>query len=827
MVTVALAIHAAACAAPSRPPPPASAQCRPAGARSADVHVVAHEDDDLLFMNPDISTSIARGNHVVTIYLTAGATSGPADVSFMVAREKGILNAYAYMVAPVDAVTSLFDEAATVAHWTLHDGAPIQVSTSSGVRQMIQYDFANELPAGGSLSVVFLRLFQTNGEMDLRALWDGRAASVPITECAAPQCPLGSVLPPQSYSRDQLIETIAALLQRFHVAAGEVPLQLSTLDATQINIMQEGCCDGWQDNADHVAAAQFTIAGFVRYHTIASAAPRSLRQYRGYSASMEPVNLDADLEGLVKRRIYYRYDIIVHPNPDVDIDPDDPDDPHFKHYELHTNRKYATITVASTATLQGRLETAAGQCLTVTASGLRTGACNGAPEWQITPRSEIRLASDPTQCVMLGNPGDDLARLDICRAPADAEPQSLVLTSNGQIRARGAGCLDGTDQGLQAAACIGLLDAGGHPLRRPVETQDWTLLFSEPHLISTQFSDSTEIGTDRSYFRTLTIADGQICLRRPAGPGCARYRAGAGRASLDGTLDPFATLPAQPAEYTDAQGWRDDSTGSTLSFTRLLPSGPVEVCGRGYYGIRCGTGTAATWWTTNFSTSNGWASSPSYYGSIRLADVDGDGYADVCGRGFYGISCGTGNGAGFNSPVLMTSQFSNDGGWNPGEYGDTMQFADLDGDGCDDVCGRSIDGMHCALSDGSSFIHAHTWSFNAGNESGNNTRDFGDSDPAGAWPTTPAKYRSIRLVDINRDGLTDVCGRDVGGIWCALSTGSAFESKRAVVSTSFTDSAGWNAEAYGSTLSFGRLDGNDRIDMCARGMEGIWCSEGP
>jgi hypothetical protein len=362
------------------------------------------------------------------------------------------------------------------------------------------------------------------------------------------------------------------------------------------------------------------------------------------------------------------------------------------------------------------------------------------------------------------------------------------------------------------------------------QQQNWTLLLSNPRLISTQFSDATEVDDSRSYYRTVTIADRQICLRRPGGVGCAAYQDKPGEtAPLDGTLQPFVAWASDPPEYTDDLGWNDDSTGSTVSFRRLAKSGNLDVCGRGYYGIRCGTGAAASWWTTEFSTLNGWDSSPSYYGSVRLADIDGDGNADVCGRGYYGITCALGTGTSFTNPTLMTLEYSNAHLWDPSRYGETIQFGDVDGDGRDDVCGRGIYGLLCGTStpQGGAFVETHTWAMNVGNNQTANTRDFGDSDPLADWDETPAKYRSIRLVDINRDGFADVCGRGTYGIYCALSTGTAFEAKRNIMPFDFGDAQLWNSEQYGSTFSFGDLDGDKRVDLCARGIEGMWCSEGP
>jgi len=89
-------------------------------------------------------------------------------------------------------------------------------------------------------------------------------------------------------------------------------------------------------------------------------------------------------------------------------------------------------------------------------------------------------------------------------------------------------------------------------------------------------------------------------------------------------------------------------------------------------------------------------------------------------------------------------------------------------------------------------------------------------------------YGSIQLVDVNRDGLTDVCGRSSNGTYCAFSAGNRFERKRQVVlyPEDFTDAQGWWNPSNGTTLSFGDLDGNARVDLCARGINGIVCTTG-
>jgi LmbE family N-acetylglucosaminyl deacetylase len=59
------------------------------------INIVAHQDDDLLFMNPDILHDITAGYCVRTIYLTAGDAGG--DKQYWLSRELGSEAAYSEM----------------------------------------------------------------------------------------------------------------------------------------------------------------------------------------------------------------------------------------------------------------------------------------------------------------------------------------------------------------------------------------------------------------------------------------------------------------------------------------------------------------------------------------------------------------------------------------------------------------------------------------------------------------------------------------------------------------------------------------------------------
>ena len=119
---------------------------------------------------------------------------------------------------------------------------------------------------------------------------------------------------------------------------------------------------------------------------------------------------------------------------------------------------------------------------------------------------------------------------------------------------------------------------------------------------------------------------------------------------------------------------------------------------------------AATLWSSAFSDANGWHLHESLYGTIQFPDVNGDGKADVCGRRSDGIYCARSNGTSFGAQGtagLYSAHFSNAGGWDADPaYWATIRFPDINGDGWADVCGRSSAGIQCGISWGSYLANA-------------------------------------------------------------------------------------------------------------------------
>ncbi|HCF62120.1 MAG TPA: hypothetical protein DFS52_29525, partial [Myxococcales bacterium] len=103
---------------------------------------------------------------------------------------------------------------------------------------------------------------------------------------------------------------------------------------------------------------------------------------------------------------------------------------------------------------------------------------------------------------------------------------------------------------------------------------------------------------------------------------------------------------------------------------------------------------------------------------------------------------------------------------------------------------------------------------------------FGAAVAGPAWADSvgwnnPQYYGSIRTGDIDGDGKVDVCARAAAGIRCALSTGSGFGN--GIVGPEWSNAAGYGAVEYWSTIRMTDVDGDGRADLCARGPAGVTC----
>ena len=256
---------------------------------------------------------------------------------------------------------------------------------------------------------------------------------------------------------------------------------------------------------------------------------------------------------------------------------------------------------------------------------------------------------------------------------------------------------------------------------------------------------------------------------------------------------------------------------ATIQFADVNGDGKADVCGRDVSGIVCSlsTGTsfgAATLWDNGFGDSTTWTQ-PEHWKTISFPDVNGDGKADVCGRGALGIYCALSNGSAFqnNGIFIWTSEFQNNGVWESDpKYYTTIQFADLDGDGKDDICGRGTVGVNCAISNGTKFNPQAEW-----------TKAFSDTEGYG---TQESYWSTLRLADVTGDGKADICARSGAGIVCGVSTGTSFVDILLWDST-YSDALNWNLGAQNwATIRFPDLNGDGRADVCGRHRLGLKCA---
>ncbi|MGI5828944.1 MAG: FG-GAP-like repeat-containing protein [Bradymonadia bacterium] len=236
--------------------------------------------------------------------------------------------------------------------------------------------------------------------------------------------------------------------------------------------------------------------------------------------------------------------------------------------------------------------------------------------------------------------------------------------------------------------------------------------------------------------------------------------------------------------------------------------GKADVCARAAVGYYCalstGGGFEAATKVFDLSNANGWADI-SNYATIRLADIDGDGKADLCARADRGLECWLSDGAKFETSVQGPSMPDGEG-YNDVKYYSTIRFGDINGDGKSDFCARFKDGFKCFLATGTGFGAAI---------------ELGDMSDAQGWDK-PEYYGSIRVGDINGDGLDDICGRGLSGIRCWPSKGTSFGA--AINGPAWSNAAGWNAQVYWSSIRLADLNGDGKADICARDAEGVLCA---
>ena len=298
------------------------------------------------------------------------------------------------------------------------------------------------------------------------------------------------------------------------------------------------------------------------------------------------------------------------------------------------------------------------------------------------------------------------------------------------------------------------------------------------HIATTAFADANG-WDDVANFATLRLGDvtgdgkADLCARANAGIVCLPSEGTSFGASFNGP------------PLSDAHGWNKPEYYSTIRLADVDNDGKADLCARSSTDFRCylstGIGFGDPIVGAFFTDADGFLD-PSAYGTIRMADIDGDGLTDVCARGPGGVECHRFLGDSFG-PAISGPAYSDAHGFHKVEYWSTLRFADLNGDKMDDVCVRAHDAIHCRLSTGTGF---------------SDTDIVGPALADAGGFSDPEEFRTFRVADVNGDALADVCARDAAGFSCFLSTGSAFGER--VDGPRWADAHGWKHLKYSGTV---------------------------
>jgi hypothetical protein len=144
--------------------------------------------------------------------------------------------------------------------------------------------------------------------------------------------------------------------------------------------------------------------------------------------------------------------------------------------------------------------------------------------------------------------------------------------------------------------------------------------------------------------------------------------------------------------FADENGWDDVTNYSTLRLGDVTGDGKDDICARAAAGFRCHLSTGIAFGDAVagdfFANADGFAD-PSKFGTIRMADIDGDGKLDACARAAAGVEChrfvDDGQGGGSWSAAVAGSPWSDAHGFDKVQYWSTLRFADLDGDHKDEA----------------------------------------------------------------------------------------------------------------------------------------------
>lgn len=296
---------------------------------------------------------------------------------------------------------------------------------------------------------------------------------------------------------------------------------------------------------------------------------------------------------------------------------------------------------------------------------------------------------------------------------------------------------------------------------------------------------------------------------------------------------PSRHADAKPASFpmpawSDLRGWDDPSCYETIQVGDVTGDGQQELIGRCAAGVNVSRYDAETGvWTpllfelVDWRDANGWGDAI-YYQTIQTGDITGDGKAELIGRGASGLeflsyqpnNINAHFGAFIELTPGPTPHWSDDHHWNHPQYYETIQTADLTGDGRDELIGRSADG-----------IVAYSYVAGLSGAAGGSWKKLPDgpdlSDAAG-WDGV-AYYATIQTADITGDGRAELLARSDGGIHAYSFVGSIDDGqwKKLPDGPAWSNAKGWDQANCYRTIQTADLTGDGRAELIGRCNTGV------
>ena len=267
---------------------------------------------------------------------------------------------------------------------------------------------------------------------------------------------------------------------------------------------------------------------------------------------------------------------------------------------------------------------------------------------------------------------------------------------------------------------------------------------------------------------------------------------------------------------SDVAHWDQPQYYTTIQFADIDGDGQAELVARGHNGIQVWHYDSRSDRWKELASSGPFADSsrggadavrweqPQYYTTIHLADIDGDGHAELVGRGPDGLHLYSYEKKSHRwSELPSIADLSDGNGWDQPKYYSTIRVADVDGRPGSELIARGPDGLH-------------VYHYDRGNWS--SLPPIADLSDANGWDQLK-HYSSIRVADVDGRAGAEVIARGSDGMhvyhyekgnWTSLPT-----------LTELSDANGWDQPQYNHTIQLADVDGRPGAELIARGRDGV------